>query len=90
MNVVPERTEGKIAAVLLLVFFLALNPPLVYLANRQTLVLGFAPLYLWAVAWGLFGTGVLVWAAWRDAFALTPDQVPPELRDEADVEGGEP
>lgn len=89
MSVLPQSKDGKIAVVLLAVFFIALNPPVVYLANSQELVLGMAPLYLWAVIWGTFGTTVLLWAAWRDAFALTPDQVPPELRDEAERSGGE-
>lgn len=89
MNVLPQSTDGKIAVALLVVFFIALNPPVVYLANSQQVVLGMVPLYLWTVVWGVFGTAVLVWAAWRDAFALTPDQVPPELRDEGDLSGGE-
>lgn len=89
MNVLPRSKDGKIAVVLLVVFFIALNPPVVYLANSQELVLGTAPLYLWTVVWGSFGTAVLLWAAWRDAFALSPDQVPPELSDEADQSGGE-
>lgn len=89
MRILPSSTDGKIATVLLVAFFIAMNPPVVYLANDQTTVLGVAPLYLWAVAWGLFGTVVLVVAAWRDAFSLTPDQVPPEIRDRTDTPGDE-
>jgi hypothetical protein len=27
----------------------------------------------------------LIWAAWRNAFAITEDQVPPELREDDEV-----
>lgn len=40
LSVLPQLTEGKVAVALLVVFFIALNPPVVYLANSRQLVLG--------------------------------------------------
>ena len=79
------RREGKIATGLLLVFFAALLPPGILLANDAALVAGQSLMYLWSAAWGVFGILVLVWAAKSDAFAVTEDQVPPELREQEDV-----
>ena len=79
----------KITLVILGIFTIAMNPPVIQLVDAPTIVLGINSLYLWTVAWGIFITLVLVWAAWRDAFALTEDQVPPELRQREDVRGAE-
>lgn len=85
MPLTTSNREGKAATGLLLVFFAALLPPGVLLANSDALVAGQALLYLWAAGWGLFGILVLLWAARVDAFAITEDQVPPELRDQEEV-----
>lgn len=94
--VLPATRTGRIAAALLAVFFVATMPPAVGLASTERLVAGQAALYLWAVGWGAVAVAVLLWAARVDAFALTEDQVPPELRERGDVavregegEGGE-
>jgi hypothetical protein len=86
-----KNREGKIATVLLTVFVVAMNPPVVYVANSATTTFGIGTLYLYAIAWGLFAIGVLVWAAKNNAFALTEEEVPPELRqsDDVDVTGGD-
>lgn len=78
-------SNTKIATVLLLVFFVALMPPAILLANEATLVAGNALLYVWSAVWGLFGIVVLTWAAWTNAFAITEEQVPPELREREEV-----
>lgn len=75
----------KVTLAIFVVFTIAMNPPVILLVDSPTTVLGVNSLYLWTVAWGVFITLVLVWAAWRDAFALTEDQVPPELRQRDDV-----
>lgn len=75
----------KVTLAIFVVFTIAMNPPVILLVDAPTTVLGIDSLYLWTVAWGVFITLVLVWAAWRDAFALTEDQVPPELRQRDDV-----
>lgn len=79
------RREGKVAVALFALFFAALLPPAVGVANSTALVGGHAALYLWATAWGLFVIAALVWAAKRDALGITEDQVPPELREREDV-----
>lgn len=85
-----KNREGKIATVLLAVFVVAMNPPVVYVANSATTTFGIGTLYLYAIAWGLFAIGVLVWAAKNNAFALTEEEVPPELRKSDDgVTGGD-
>lgn len=86
MTRIIRNRQGKIAAVLLGIFVVAMNPPTVYAANRATTTFGIGTLWLYAVAWGLFAIAVLVWAAKHDAFSLTEAQVPPELRDDEDVE----
>jgi hypothetical protein len=83
--VLPGTRAGRIAVAFLAVFTVAMNPPVVNWVASETLVLGMAPLYAWTIAWGIVASLVLVWAAWRDAFALTERQVPPELRDESQV-----
>lgn len=83
--VLPATRNGRIAAALLAVFFVATMPPAVGLANSERLVAGQATLYLWAVVWGTIAVAVLLWAARTDAFAITEDQVPPELRGQEDV-----
>lgn len=75
----------KVTLAIFVVFTIAMNPPVILLVDSPTTILGVNSLYLWTVAWGVFITLVLVWAAWRDAFALTEDQVPPELRQRDDV-----
>lgn len=76
---VPSSRAGKIAVVLFALFLLAMNPPVLTVVGTRSLVLGYAPLYLWFVFWGVFVTLVLVWAAHVDAFGLTDDQIPPDL-----------
>ena len=83
--VLPESRAGKITVTILVVFTIAMNPPVIEIVDEPTLVVGIDLLYLWTVAWGISITLVLIWAAWRDAFALTEDQVPPELRRSEDV-----
>lgn len=78
----PKSWEGKITVAIFVVFTIAMNPPVILLVENPVLVAGISQLYLWTVVWGLFICGVLIWAAWRDAFALTNEHVPPELRDE--------
>ena len=75
----PTSMAGKIAAVFFVIFLVALNPPVVTAVSSSTLFMGFAPLYLWFVCWGVFGSLILVWAAQENAFGLTENQVPPEL-----------
>lgn len=86
----PKKSEGKVALAILAVFALALHLPFVSFANNPTLTLGVSTLWLYAVAWGVLAIVVLVWAAWTDAFGLTQDQVPPELRDGDDATGSDP
>ncbi|MDG5776854.1 hypothetical protein VB773_22150 [Haloarculaceae archaeon H-GB2-1] len=74
----PSR-ERATAAVLFLLAVLALNLPVVGVANRATPVLGVAPLFLWFVGWGVVVCLALVWAAYHDAFSLTDADVPPEI-----------
>lgn len=76
---------GKVTTAVLVVFTVAMNPPVIELVGAPTLVAGMASLYAWTVAWGIFISLVLVLAAYRDAFALTEAQVPPELRRSEDV-----
>ncbi|WP_255168749.1 hypothetical protein [Natrononativus amylolyticus] len=85
MSPLPTRTEGKVAAGLLVVFYAALLPPGLLLANESTLVFGQSLMYVWSAVWGVFGILVLVYAARTDAFAITESQVPPELREQEDV-----
>ena len=77
----PTTRAGKVTVGVLAVFTVAMNPPVISLVDAPRLVAGMSALYLWTVGWGITITLVLVWAAWRDAFALTEDQVPPELRE---------
>ena len=77
----PSSRAGKITVGILAVFTVAMNPPVISLVDAPRLVAGTSALYLWTVGWGIAITLVLVWAAWRDAFALTEEQVPPELRE---------
>jgi len=86
MSRIIRNREGKIAAALLAVFVVAMNPPVVYVANSATTTFGLGTLWLYAVVWGLFAIGVLVWAAKHDAFSLTEAQVPPELRRDEEVD----
>lgn len=83
----PEKSEGRIALALLAIYAVALHLPFISVANNPTTTLGVSTLWMYAVAWGVFAIVVLVWAAWTDAFGLTQNQVPPELRD--DDTGGE-
>ncbi|WP_266080655.1 hypothetical protein [Haladaptatus caseinilyticus] len=86
MAQIIRNREGKIAAGLLILFIIAMNPPVVYIANSATTTLGMGTLWLYAVAWGMFAIIVLLWAAKHDAFSLTEEQVPPELRRTEDVD----
>lgn len=86
MTRIIKNREGKIATALLAVFVVAMNPPVVYVANSATTTFGIGTLYLYAIAWGLFAIGVLVWAAKNNAYALTEEEVPPELRESEDID----
>lgn len=81
----PRSRAGKITVVVLAVFTIAMNPPVILLVDAPVVVAGTNLLYLWTALWGIFISLVFIWAAWRDAFALTEDQIPPELRDTNDV-----
>lgn len=81
----PKSRAGKITTAILVVFTIAMNPPVILLVDTPILVAGINLLYLWTTIWGLFISVIFIWAAWRDAFALTEDQVPPELRDTDEV-----
>ena len=83
--VIPQSRTGPVATLLGVLFIIMVTPPVVLLVNTPTLVLGFPVYYLWMVVWGLFVIAVLIWAGWRDAYALTNDQVPPELRAREDI-----
>ena len=83
--VLPRSRAGKIATALGVLFAIMVTPPVIWLVNTPALVAGVSVLYLWSVAWGVFVIAVLIWAGWRDAYALTNDQVPPELRETEDV-----
>lgn len=85
--IIPRKRDGKIAAALLVIAHVALAPPLVNIADTADLVAGFAPLYLWTLFWGSVMAVILLWAARVDAWGITMDQVPPELRDRADAAG---
>lgn len=71
----------KITIGFLLIFTISMTPPVVYLVDAPTTVFGINQLYLWTAVWAILVSLVLVWAAWRSVFALSEDQVPPELRD---------
>lgn len=77
----PQSKAGKIATVLGILFIFMVTPPVILLVNTPTLIFGIAVYYLWMSVWGVFISAVLIWAAWNDAYALTNDQVPPELRE---------
>lgn len=62
-----------------------MNPPVISVFNQATTVGGFSMLYLWLVVMSVFVSLGLAWAAHSDAFALTEDQVPPELREKEDI-----
>ena len=52
-----------------LVAYLFSNGPGILLINRGGLVLGFPPLYLWAVFWGTVQVGILIAAyflVWKE------------------------
>ena len=83
--VIPTTRAGKITVAILAVFTVAMNPPVIGIVSSPTLIAGMASLYAWTVFWGVLISIVLIWAAWRDAFALAEDQVPPELRDDEHV-----
>ncbi|WP_458210444.1 hypothetical protein [Haladaptatus sp. NG-SE-30] len=76
---------GKITTAILIAFTIAMNPPVIQIVDVPGTIAGIGALYLWTVIWGIFITAVLIWAAWRDAFALTEDQVPPELHSREEV-----
>jgi hypothetical protein len=82
MTQIIQNRQGVIALILLTVFIIAMNPPVVYIADQATTTFGLGTLWLYAVGWGLFAISVLLWAAKNDAFGLTQADVPPELRDE--------
>lgn len=77
-----QSKARKIAIALIIIFVIAMTPPVILLIDSPTTVFGIAQIYLWSVIWAVFISILLIWAAWRDVFALTQDQVPPELRDE--------
>jgi len=81
----PESRAGKVTIAVFVMFMIAMNPPVIGIVDAPVLIAGIDSLYLWTVVWGIFVSLVFVWAAWRDAFALTEAQVPPELRDEENV-----
>lgn len=81
----PQSRAGKITTAILVVFTVAMNPPVILLVDTPILVAGVNLLYLWTTVWGLVISVIFIWAARRDAFALTEDQVPPELRDTDEV-----
>lgn len=83
--VVPASRAGKVTIAVLAVFTVAMNPPVILWVDAPVVVAGVNLLYLWTAAWGLFISAVFIWAARRDAFALTEDQVPPELREADEV-----
>lgn len=83
--VLPTSRAGKITVAILAVFTIAMNPPVIEIVDAPTTVVGINVLYLWTVSWGILITLVLIWAAWHDAFALTEDQVPPELRSDEEI-----
>lgn len=71
----PSRT-GWITLALLTLVIVALAAPVFGVANSAETIFGFATLWLWAIVWGLFGIGVLLWAASRDAFSLGDSGLP--------------
>jgi hypothetical protein len=75
----------KVTIAILVIFTIAMNPPVIQMVDTPMTVAGIDLLYLWTVMWGIFITSTLIWAAWRNAFALTEDQVPPELRSREEV-----
>lgn len=81
----PKTRAGKLTTGFFILFTIVMNPPAILLVNKQTVIAGNALLYLWSVVWGLIVSLVLIWAAWRNAFAITEDQVPPELREDDEV-----
>lgn len=85
MSILPRRRAGRIAVVLFAVFFIAMNPPVINFVNRAETFGGFAQLYVWYMFWAFYMAAALLWAAKNDAFSLTEDQVPPELREREDI-----
>lgn len=85
LSVIPKKKEAVIGTALLAIFFVGMNPPVVNVFNQATTVAGLSMLYLWLIVMSVFISAVLVWAAKEDAFALTEDQVPPELREQEGV-----
>lgn len=81
----PRTRAGRLTVAFLVVFTIAMNPPVITLVDAPATVLGISSLYLWTVAWGIAVSVVFIWAAYENAFALTEDQVPPELRASEDV-----
>jgi hypothetical protein len=79
-----EPPSARVTTTLVLgLAVLMLNPPAIQRIDDPTPTVGMAPLYLWIVFWGLVVVGAFLWAALKDAFGLSNDQVPPELRDSA-------
>lgn len=83
--VLPDSRSGKTTVAVLVIFTIAMNPPVIGFVDAPTLVFGMASIYVWTIAWGIFVSLVLIWAAYNDAFALSEDQVPPDLRDSEEV-----
>ncbi|WP_254864679.1 hypothetical protein [Halovivax gelatinilyticus] len=86
-KIIPKKREGKIAAVLLVIAHVSLAPPIVSAFNTPELVAGFPPLYIWTLLVGSAMAIILLWAAWIDAWGITMEQVPPELREKTGVIG---
>ncbi len=76
-----QAQARKLTIGFLIVFTISMTPPVVYLVDAPRTVFGITQLYLWTAVWAILVSLVLVWAAWRSVFALSEEQVPPELRD---------
>lgn len=83
-----QSQARKITIGFLILFTIAMTPPVVYLVDAPRTIFGITQLYLWTAVWAILVSLVLVWAAWRSVFALSEEQVPPELRDAEDVMTG--
>lgn len=64
-----------------------LAPPLIWIADTPDLIAGFPTLWLWTTLWGFVMMFILVYAARSNAWGLTEDQVPPEIRDRTGAVG---
>lgn len=80
-----QSRAATIGTILLAVFFIGMNPPVIGFFNRATTVAGFGLLYLWLVVMAIYVSVVIGWLAYTGAYALTEDQVPPELRKKEDI-----